>query len=137
MTKRKAKRILRGQINQLSNCENIGHHWLATLSLLGEIFGKDSEEYQSIFGIKTSSIESEYYKATLTSLLRMFIITVDGKGVYRKGNFLSRMSEGWLIFLISTIIPGVYTLGYWTKSYEKSSEKQSVVIEKKPFISHN
>jgi len=32
----------------------------------------------------------------------------------KKSNFLSRISDGWLIFVIGTLIPGIFYLGYKT-----------------------
>jgi hypothetical protein len=98
------------------------------LSFISEIFGKDSSEYRFIETYEFTDRPVDIQ--VLGDFMDRCVMTLDAKGTYKKGNFISRISEGWMIFwvglLISAIV-GAFTLGYNWKSFfpVQSSNKVS------------
>ncbi|OJV52810.1 MAG: hypothetical protein BGO31_03370 [Bacteroidetes bacterium 43-16] len=128
MTKRKAKRLLKQQISTFSTCDHKGNHFFKTLSITESIFGSKSVEYRTLSQMINSLDHPNYEKST-TRFLQNLIEIIEVKGIQKNGNFLSRMSEGWLIACITIIVPIIFGLGYWVKSVEKSVEQQQTKEE--------
>ncbi len=76
-----------------------------------------------------NSLDHPNYEKSTTRFLQNLIEIIEVKGIQKNGNFLSRMSEGWLIACITIIVPIIFGLGYWVKSVEKSVEQQQTKEE--------
>lgn len=120
MTKRKAVSILKTQIAKIVNIYEPSEftRWkVQTLTYIQSFF-KDASEYtvaQSYLNFPTASAEFERdlqeLKNKLIALLNSYIETMEAIGVPNRGNFLTRMREGWLIFIMCLLFPAIFSGG--------------------------
>ena len=112
------------------------------MSLIKDFFGEDSVEYKKIanksFWLTTQHVGEwgvydtyEIDKRFFNSYLDNCVEKIQIKGLYKepkKGNFISRISEGWMIFWVGlfliTILPSIFMLGYKWKSLFLTSIKE-------------
>lgn len=114
-------------------------------SLIQEYFSSDSKEYlwfeRPVFADAHYGINSaEYYRQeTIKAIkntqehLKSAIDTVKIKGIYQpaKGNYLSRLSDTWIIYILGLMLSGyvgVFYIGRWTVEKEKKSTTVTVPV---------
>ena len=109
--------------------------WLSqTRSLLISIFGENSEELRR-FSAFRSYPPSVYLLrpdmdsivagaiADITAFLNNCIETVQLRGVSvtLRPNFLARISDTWLTFILGLLLTTTFSAGFWFGSHDKSS----------------
>ena len=133
-----AVNVLQQQIDK-GDDSNINYaSWkIQSQSIIEKYFSKDSKEYSwfdrrifsdAHYGI---NVDEHYRQETIKDLedtqahLKASIDTLKIKGVFKppKPNFLSRISDKWLIFFIGLLLaayPVAYRIGRWTMETEKN-----------------
>lgn len=117
MTKRRAKKLLKGSIikmNYLWTSQEVNGLYLKMYIHVQHIFGKESDEFSLFKNVppKENNPIKEYHQQ-YTKVINLLIEVIDEKGIPSKGNFLSRISEGWLIFWCGLLIPSLFFSGYY------------------------
>lgn len=129
MNSNKAINILNTQLNKLKS-ETFGKEstWMSeTRSYLDKVIGFEdvlNEGYRDIVSqvgnsrkngiIQVADIYT--YRAHFENILNSAIDRIRNMDIEKKGNFLSRISEGWLIFWCGLIVSG-FGLAYGTGFY--------------------
>lgn len=136
--------ILQTQINK-GNDTNINYtSWkIQSQSIIEKYFSKDSKEYswfdRRIFSDAHYGINADehYRQETIKAIkdtqahLTAAIDTLKIKGIYKptKPNFLSNISDRWLIFIIGLLFAGypvAYRIGRWVIETERKSFPTSI-----------
>ena len=144
MDKKSAIRILQEQKGKYTKAEHKIHVANQTAEFIEKFLGKDSHHYTLIksftFGGSSPDTSEQDYDLKLRNVVRRFsdcvndtIDTINKIGLKKekKENFLSNISEAWLIFIVSliiSIIVGSYYIGYWVG--ERSSPTSSITNQK-------
>lgn len=136
MTKSKALKLLNAQRAKLIDRNHYKDEiWVAqTISYVKDIFGEDSVEYHIANQFKFYVLSSPYKtpedalkeidqkKSDILKFIDSWIETVNHKGVKVKSNFLYRLNDNWLTFIIGTIItvifPTIFYIGFWFGSHD-------------------
>lgn len=128
MKKEKAKGLLRNQLEKLKSSRNRNDTWVFhTASIIEEIFGKESAEYNYIgkfrFGTWSHNYESneaihwrlEEQERKIKQFLENCVESVDAKGVYRKpqSNPVSNWSSSEFWTAISGLIVAAISIGFY------------------------
>lgn len=100
--------------------KNLPLHKLETLSVIDGILGRDSIEYDYILKINVPSDgeDETKYRQDISDTLRVVNNILNTKKILSKGNFITKTSEGWLMFWFSTIITGAFLFGYWFRNIQ-------------------
>jgi hypothetical protein len=146
MTKKQALSAIELQKSKINTYYN-DFTWISvTLAYFEEFWGKDSHEYKILKSFDGShnyenrlsdKEKEEYRKKTidrLYNLLEEAIAIVNLKGINQppKRNFLSKLSDSWLIAISTIVIPGLFTVGFKVGQYYEQNKKSTITVSPLP-----
>jgi hypothetical protein len=134
---------------QIDKGNDSGIHYatwkIQSQSIIEKYFSKDSKEYSwfdrrifsdAHYGI---NVDEHYRQETIKAIkdtqahLKAAIDTLKIKGIYKppKPNFLYRLSDTWLTFIIGIMLSayvGVFYIGKWASETERKSNTTSIPV---------
>ena len=142
MTKRQALRSLRSQLQKLeANNSHADIYWLQqTWDYYALIFGEDSFQYQQIRKFAPSAVHAQDRtmhigkegvkpNAQLKLAMNNAIGSIRNGAFLQNKNFLSRISEGWLIAIFTGSISVVFAAGTFYGKYLSDTQNTELKQE--------